>query len=148
MPHFQYRNPRVEARRLTVGNLAEIESWCGGSIRGTRLLPEQRVLQYTTHGVEYEASVGDWIVKAANLGTVWHLSDRNFRATFQALDGAAADVEGVLWAAGHPSGIRDGQFSAGPSPNRTDVEDDMRPGDVLVRLHGSDATVVKAGAGT
>lgn len=58
MPHFRHRKPTVEARQLTVDNLDEIEAWCGGSIRGTKLPAEQRVIRFTTRDVEYEACVG------------------------------------------------------------------------------------------
>lgn len=54
----------VEARCLLDDeNQEQVAEWCGGKLRGTKLLRAARVIQIDIHGVEHEAEVGDWIIK-------------------------------------------------------------------------------------
>lgn len=52
------------ARRLSVDNMVSLESSSGGSIKGTKLPPDQRVIHVWSkeRDQELEAKVGDWIV--------------------------------------------------------------------------------------
>lgn len=52
----------IEAYLLTTQNMDELESWCGGSIRGVSLPPEERVIAIQTLEGEMRAGVGDYII--------------------------------------------------------------------------------------
>lgn len=52
----------VDARRLNVDNIRAVEMWCGGSIKGTSLPPEDRCIDVQTSYGEVRADIGDWIV--------------------------------------------------------------------------------------
>lgn len=62
--HHEY----VIARQLNVENMSELELWCGGSIKGTRLPPEKRVLQISRDGEETDCKMGDWIIRVGSKG--------------------------------------------------------------------------------
>ena len=49
------------AMQVTAENLLKAESWCNGSIRGTRLPVDQQEIEIS----EDRARVGDWIVEVA-----------------------------------------------------------------------------------
>ena len=66
MPKFRKRPIVIEARRFDELGLAQQErlaDWCNGRLRGTKLDPQERVIQIDTREGELEASFGDWIIK-------------------------------------------------------------------------------------
>ena len=76
-----------EARKLTTTNMEEVARWTGGQIKGTKLPPEvRRVEWYDQHfdgGMDIGARVGQWIIK---WGAGFHVCsqeqfDQNFVVT-------------------------------------------------------------------
>lgn len=65
MTTFIKKSQVVEARRLTADNMCELEVWCGGSIKGTRLPLEERVIDIQTLEGERRACIGDWIIQGS-----------------------------------------------------------------------------------
>jgi len=53
----------IEAFQLTVENIEDLESWCGGSIKGILLSINQRVIDINTPEGEIRANMGDFIIK-------------------------------------------------------------------------------------
>lgn len=54
-----------EAVRLSPDNLDEAAAWCRGNVKGIRLPPEQRVIDfYDQNQSEQRAACGDWIVRS------------------------------------------------------------------------------------
>jgi hypothetical protein len=66
MAFYRKRPVVVEARNLTVHNIVDLERWCGGSIKGTKLPPEQQVIDIHTLEGEMRANMGDWIIRGVN----------------------------------------------------------------------------------
>lgn len=76
MTQFRKKSVVIEARCFDLGESRQVdapgtgsrgtalEQWCGGSIRGVVLPPEDRVLQIQTLEGEREARVGDWIIRS------------------------------------------------------------------------------------
>ena len=60
---FRKKPVVIEARQLTVFNLEELEAWCKGSIKGTRLPAKERIIHIETLEGEMTANIGDWIIK-------------------------------------------------------------------------------------
>jgi len=60
--YFEKKPKRVTALQLTTKNMDFIEHWTGGSIKGTRLPPEDRELELWSDGQEVRAVLGDFIV--------------------------------------------------------------------------------------
>lgn len=60
---FRKKPVVVEANLLTEDNLYTMETWCNGSIKGTKLPKNQRVIHIQTLEGEMEANIGDWIIK-------------------------------------------------------------------------------------
>ena len=63
---FRTKPKEVEARQLTVHNMAEIEAWCRGSVKGTTLPISERVIDFYTNKGEIRVELGDWVVKDGN----------------------------------------------------------------------------------
>jgi hypothetical protein len=53
----------IEARRLTVFNLEELEAWCKGSIKRTCLPAKDRIIHIETLEGVMTANIGDWIIR-------------------------------------------------------------------------------------
>mgnify|MGYP000443659081 CR=1 FL=1 len=71
--------PVMDAVRHTVENSQQLAVWCGGGVRGIKLPPEERTVQfYNQEAGEQDASVGDWIVRRSN-GTFIRHSDKEIR---------------------------------------------------------------------
>lgn len=60
---FRKKPVVIEAQLLTPYNLEEIETWCRGSIHGTKLPPEDREIAIQTLEGEVCARIGDWVIK-------------------------------------------------------------------------------------
>lgn len=56
----------IEAIQLDVNNLTAAAEWCGGSVKGTKLAPGERVLDLYIGEREERALFGDWIVRYEN----------------------------------------------------------------------------------
>ena len=58
-------NNTVEAKQLTEINQEEVAKWCNGVIKGTRLQPIDRVIEFKNalSDSEEEASVSEFIIK-------------------------------------------------------------------------------------
>jgi len=57
-------NPvQIEAIQLSVDNMTDVEFWCGGSIKGTKLPPEERELEIHTLEGDMRAEIGDYIIR-------------------------------------------------------------------------------------
>lgn len=67
----------VEARRLTINNMATLANWCDGSV----LTLKPRVEVPTLHGVAV-AHIGDWIIRG-EAGDFWPCKPRIFEATYE-----------------------------------------------------------------
>lgn len=63
MAKYRKKPVVIEARQLLVRNMTELESWCGGSIKGTRLLPSERSIDIQTLEGKHRADIGDYIIK-------------------------------------------------------------------------------------
>lgn len=66
MPYFRKKPVVIEARQfsaLTDEGGEQLADWCGGKLRGVRLLPQERIIQIQTLEGEVEASFNDWIIK-------------------------------------------------------------------------------------
>jgi hypothetical protein len=75
----------VEARELTEDNLEEIELWCGGSIKGTKLPRKDRIIELWDHTLDMEnrASIGDFVVYCRELD-MWKIyTKRSFHNLFR-----------------------------------------------------------------
>jgi hypothetical protein len=66
MPKFRKKPVVIEANRLSVENMEQLEQWCGGAIKGTKLPPEQRCIDIQTLEGEMRTNIGDWIIKGVN----------------------------------------------------------------------------------
>lgn len=66
MTKFRTRPKEVEARQLTVHNMAEIEAWCRGSVKGSALPISEQVIDFNTNKGEIRVELGDWVVKDGN----------------------------------------------------------------------------------
>lgn len=64
----QFQNDWFDARKLTVESLDWVAQWLSGSVRGTKLPPEQRFVQYWEREHEKEIQVGQWVVLLHNTG--------------------------------------------------------------------------------
>lgn len=61
MPKFRKKPVEIEARRficVALGAQNALADWCRGSVRGTSLPADERIIQIG----EMEASFGDWII--------------------------------------------------------------------------------------
>lgn len=53
----------IEAECLTHYNIERLEKWCGGSIKGIKLPPQNRCIDIQTLEGEMRANMGDYIIK-------------------------------------------------------------------------------------
>lgn len=63
---FRKKPVVIEARCFNLSaatEMKEIEDWCGGSVKGTALPAEERVIHIQTLEGEMEGKVGDWIIR-------------------------------------------------------------------------------------
>lgn len=65
MARYKTKHLEVEVEQVTEDNMPRLESWCNGSIKGTKLQPKDREIEFYSRLVDMElrASVGDFIVK-------------------------------------------------------------------------------------
>lgn len=81
------RQLELEARVFDSTDLhdqLELAEWCGGQLRGIRLLPEQRVIQIYVReaDAEYEANFGDYIIKGLN-NIFWPVRAKEFNDYYE-----------------------------------------------------------------
>ncbi len=55
--------PEIEGRQVTVETLDEVAAWCGGHVKGIKLDPKDRVIEFWHNEYENEAAVGQFIIK-------------------------------------------------------------------------------------
>ena len=60
---LQRIHSEVQAQQVTAKNIYEVSKWCGGSIRGTRLPPEEQEIELWVFDSDQRAKVGDWIIR-------------------------------------------------------------------------------------
>lgn len=53
----------VSAIQLTAENMPQVEQWCNGSIKGTKLPVNERIININTLEGEMTANIGDYIIK-------------------------------------------------------------------------------------
>lgn len=82
MPYYRKKPVVIEARELTVDNLEELEAWCKGSIKGTKLPREQRVIDIQTLEGEMRAEIGNYIIKGVK-GEFYPCRADIFKATYE-----------------------------------------------------------------
>lgn len=82
---FRVNPVEVEARQLTTQNLVEIEAWCHGSIKGTKLPVGDRVVDFFNQGNEIRVGVGDWVIKSAD-GDFSVCSNLAFEKDYEQID--------------------------------------------------------------
>lgn len=81
MPFYRKKPVVVEARELTAANLEEVESWCGGSIKGIKLEREQRCIDIQTLEGEMRAEIGCYVIKGVK-GEFYPCRADIFKATY------------------------------------------------------------------
>lgn len=89
MAKFRKKPIVIEANRFDATSLAKQEvlaDWCNGKLRGTKLEPEDRVIQIETLEGEIEASFGDWIIRGVK-GEFYPCKPDIFDLTYEAVDG-------------------------------------------------------------
>lgn len=61
----QYRKKPIiiAVVQLTIDNMLFVEEWCHGSIKGTKLSPQDRIIHIQTLEGEMTANIGDYIIK-------------------------------------------------------------------------------------
>ncbi len=72
----------IDAEQLTEGNLENLENWCGGSIKGTRLHRSERVIDVQTLAGEVRVNIGDWIICGIR-GEFYPCKPDIFKATYE-----------------------------------------------------------------
>ena len=63
MPMFRRKVMTLEAFQLREDNIEQLEKWCNGSIKGTKLHVSERCIDIQTDSGEQRAEMGDWIIK-------------------------------------------------------------------------------------
>lgn len=82
MPKRYRAKTEVEAAKVTVSNMTRVEDWCKGSIKGTSLPPEERVIEVQTLAGEMTAEIGDYIVKFPQ-GEFYILTEDTFNSLYE-----------------------------------------------------------------
>jgi hypothetical protein len=82
---FRKKPVVIEARQLTVDNLESVEEWCKGSIKGTALPREERVIDIYTLEGEMRADIGDWVIKGIK-GEFYPCKPDIFEMTYEAVE--------------------------------------------------------------
>lgn len=72
----------IEVHQLTIYNQEELEAWCNGSIKGTKLPVEQREIEIQTLEGDHRAKVGDFIIKGIK-GEFYPCKSDIFQATYE-----------------------------------------------------------------
>ena len=85
---FRKKPVVIEAQQLTAVNLEFVEAWCKGSIKGTVLPREERVIDIFTLEGEMRADIGDWIIKGI-AGEFYPCKPAIFQATYEAVEDEA-----------------------------------------------------------
>lgn len=70
----------VDAIRVTEENLEEIAELCKGSVRGTRLPPKDRIIEFHNklHDSTLHVNVGEWLMKGKDEGDFYPCKDEVF----------------------------------------------------------------------
>lgn len=65
MARYKTKHLEVEIEQVTEDNMPRLESWCNGSIKGTKLQPKDREIEFYSKiaGMELRATVGSFIIK-------------------------------------------------------------------------------------
>ncbi|MBU0978090.1 MAG: hypothetical protein KKD18_06750 [Nanoarchaeota archaeon] len=82
---FRKKPVVIEAKRLSISNMEEIEEWCHGSIKGTSLPIQERVIDIQTLEGEMRAGIGDWIICGIK-GEFYPCKLDIFEATYESVD--------------------------------------------------------------
>lgn len=82
---FRKKPVVIEAVQFTAESMNDIESWCGGSIKGTALPPEERFMHIQTLEGEMTASFGDWIIRGVS-GEFYPCKPDIFEMTYERVD--------------------------------------------------------------
>ena len=72
----------IEAQQIGLFNQEEVAAWCGGSVKGMRLAPDQRCIYIQTLEGEMRGDVGDWIIKGVK-GEFYPCKPDIFEATYE-----------------------------------------------------------------
>lgn len=81
-PVYVKPQERLVAIRITENNLGFVECWCNGDIKGILLPVADRVIHFWSNGTEYEARIGDWIIRLPTERHYIVFDDQCFRANF------------------------------------------------------------------
>lgn len=79
---FRKKPVAIEARRMTVFNIDELEHWCGGEVRNWHMSAKYRVISIPTLEGVMEARVGDWIIRGVT-GEFYPCRDDVFQMTYE-----------------------------------------------------------------
>ena len=82
---FRKKPVVIEAMQIKPENLAYLEKWCGGAIKGTMLPIEERVIAIQTLEGEMTAQMGDWIICGVK-GEFYPCKPDIFEATYEAVE--------------------------------------------------------------
>lgn len=82
MPNFRKKPVTVEAYQLGTRNMEQLEEWCHGSIKGTKLPLNQRCIDIETLEGEMRANIGDWIIKGVK-GEFYPCKPDIFETTYE-----------------------------------------------------------------
>lgn len=65
MPKYRTKTLEVEIEQVTEDNMPRLVDWCNGSIKGTKLQPKDREIEFYSKivGTDIRAVVGNLIVK-------------------------------------------------------------------------------------
>lgn len=75
----------IEAHRLTVFNLEQLEAWCGGKVlHPTAAAMYRKIAIYTLEGV-MDANIGDWIIQGVK-GEFYPCKNDIFEATYEKVE--------------------------------------------------------------
>ena len=75
----------IYAEQLTEKNLENLENWCGGSIKGTALPRNERVIDILTLEGEMRARIGDWIICGVK-GEFYPIKNDIFLETYEKVE--------------------------------------------------------------
>ena len=72
----------IEAEQLTIENMSVLEAWCGGSIKGTKLPINERIIHIQTLEGEMTANIGDFIIQGVK-GEFYPCKPDIFQMTYE-----------------------------------------------------------------
>ena len=82
---FRKKPVVIEAMEFTEESAVKVADWCGGSLEGRILPPDEWVIAIETLEGVMEAKIGDWIIKGL-VGEFYPCKSYIFEATYEKAD--------------------------------------------------------------